>query len=104
VFTLPPDFPHQGGIANVPGVLMKEVEEQRGVPLAGSAVKVTDGYFLIGLSAVDTEMQRNIQLLKERPWFDVPIVYGDNRRAILAVEKGTPGERAFREAFAAWRQ
>ena len=57
---------------------------------------------MIGLSAVDTEMQRNIQLLKERPWFDVPIIYGDGRRAILAVEKGTPGERAFNEAFAAW--
>ncbi|HUI95234.1 MAG TPA: hypothetical protein VLX44_05740 [Xanthobacteraceae bacterium] len=103
VFTLPQDFPHQG-IQNVPGVLMKEAEQQRGVPLSGSAVKVTDGYFLIGLSAVDTEMQRNIQLLKERPWFDVPIVYMDGRRAILAVEKGTPGERAFREAFAAWKQ
>ena len=103
VFTLPQDFPHQG-IQNVPGVLMKEAEQQRGVPLSGSAVKVTDGYFLIGLSAVDTEMQRNIQLLKERPWFDVPIVYTDGRRAILAVEKGTPGERAFKEAFAAWKQ
>ena len=103
VFTLPQDFAHQG-IQNVPGVLMKEAEQQRGVPLSGSAVKVTDGYFLIGLSAVDTEMQRNIQLLKERPWFDVPIVYTDGRRAILAVEKGTPGERAFRDAFAAWKQ
>ena len=36
------------------------------------------------------------------PPFDVPIVYTDGRRAILAVEKGTPGERAFKEAFAAW--
>jgi hypothetical protein len=103
MFTLPPDFPHQG-IQNVPGVLMKEAEQTRGVPLAGSAVKVMDGYFLIGLSATDTEMQRNISLLKERPWFDVPIVYTDGRRAILAVEKGTPGERAFRDAFTAWRQ
>ena len=103
MFTLPPDFPHQG-IQNVPGVLMKEAEQTRGVPLAGSAVKVMDGYFLIGLSATDTEMQRNISLLKDRPWFDVPIVYTDGRRAILAVAKGTPGDRAFRDAFAAWKQ
>jgi hypothetical protein len=102
VFTLPPDFPH-GGVQNVPGVLMKESEQMRGVPLAGTAVKVTDGYFLIGLSAVDSEMQRNVALLKDRPWFDVPIVYTDGRRAILAVEKGTPGERAFNDAFAAWK-
>jgi hypothetical protein len=49
-------------------------------------------------------MQRNIQLLKERSWFDIPVVYGNGRRAILAMEKGTPGERAFAEAFAAWKQ
>ncbi|HEU5275490.1 MAG TPA: hypothetical protein VFU97_17640 [Xanthobacteraceae bacterium] len=103
MFSLPQGFPH-GGIQNVPGVLMKEAEQTRGVPLSGLAVKVTDGYFLIGLSAVDTEMQRNLVLLKERPWFDVPIVYTDGRRAILAVEKGAPGERAFRDAFAAWKQ
>jgi len=102
-FKLPPDFVH-GGVQNVPGVLMKDSEQTRGMPLAGLAVKVTDGYFLIGLSAVDSEMQRNIELLKSRPWFDVPIVYTDGRRAILAVEKGTPGERAFNDAFAAWKQ
>jgi hypothetical protein len=103
VFTLPADFPH-GGIQNIPGVLMKQSEQTRGVPLAGLAVKVTNGFFLIGLSAVDSEMQRNLELLKERPWFDVPVVYNDGRRAILAVEKGTPGERAFATAFAAWKQ
>ena len=47
-------------------------------------------------------MQRNLQLLKERSWFDIPLVYNNGRRAILAIEKGTPGERAFKEAFAAW--
>ena len=103
MFTLPPDFPH-GGIQNVAGVLMKEAEQVRGAPLAASAVKVTDGYFLIGLSATDTEMQRNIALLKSGPWFDVPLVYTDGRRAILAVEKGTPGDRALNDAFAAWKQ
>jgi hypothetical protein len=101
MFTLPADF-DQGGIANVPGVLMKPDEQTRGVPLAGLAVKVTNGYFLIGLSAVDVDVQRNIQLLKERDWFDIPIVYTSGKRAILAMEKGTPGVRAFQEAFRAW--
>lgn len=101
MFNLPPDFPG-GGIANVPGVLMKDSEQARGVPLAGLAVKVTNGFFLIGLSAVDADVQRNIQLLKERPWFDIPIVYNNGGRAILAMEKGPPGDRAFADAFAAW--
>lgn len=103
MFTLPSDFP-EGGIGNVPGVLMKQNEQARGVPLAGLAVKVTNGYFLIGLSAVDVDQQRNVQLLKERDWFDIPVVYTSGKRAILAMEKGTPGARAFEEVFRAWGQ
>lgn len=103
MFTLPADS-STGGVQNVPGVLMKQAEQTRGVPLAGLAVKVTPGFFLIGLSALEADTQRNLQLLKERSWFDIPIVYNNNRRAILAMEKGTPGEKVFNDAFAAWRQ
>ena len=103
MFNLPADFPG-GGIANVPGILMKQSEQARGTPLAGLAVKVTNGFFLIGLSAVEADMQRNVQLLKDRPWFDIPIVYTNGGRAILAMEKGPPGDRAFAEAFAAWEK
>ena len=71
-------------------------------PLLARAVKVTDGFFLVGLSNVESERSRNLQLLKERSWFDVPLVYVNQRRAIIAIEKGAPGERAFNEAFAAW--
>jgi hypothetical protein len=100
-FILPPDFPG-GGVSNVPGILMKSNEQARGTPLAGLAVKVTDGFFLVGLSNVESDRVRNLQLLKERSWFDVPLVYVNQRRAIIAIEKGAPGERAFNEAFAAW--
>jgi hypothetical protein len=103
MFTLPADF-SEGGIQNVPGVLMKQNEQARGVPLAGLAVKVTNGFFLVGLNSTEVDVQRNIALLKERPWFDIPIVYNNNKRALLAVEKGVPGERAFEDAFKAWGQ
>ena len=103
MFKLPPDFP-SGGIFNVPGIWMKQAEQTQGTALAGLAVKVTTGYFLIGLSSAPADKERNIQLLKERPWFDIPIVYTNNRRAILAMEKGTPGERAFAQAFAVWEK
>jgi hypothetical protein len=103
MFRLPQDFP-SGGVSNVPGILMKQAEQSRGTPLSGLAVKVTTGFFLIGLSSTEADRERNVQLLKERAWFDIPVVYGNNRRAILALEKGTPGERAFEEAFKAWRQ
>ena len=95
MFNLPADF-SGGGISNVPGVLMKQAEQTRGVPLAGLAVKVTTNFFLIGLSAVEADRQRNIALLKERAWFDIPIVYNNNRRAILAIEKGNAGRARLR--------
>jgi hypothetical protein len=103
MFKLPADFP-TGGIVSVPGILMKQAEQTRGVPLAGLAVKVTAGFYLIGLSNLDADKERNLQLLKERGWFDIPVVYSNHRRAILAIEKGTPGERVFADAFKAWEQ
>jgi tetratricopeptide (TPR) repeat protein/predicted aspartyl protease len=96
IFTLPVDFP-SGGVADVPGLLMKQTEQARGTPVAGLAVKVTNGFFLIGLST-DTD----VRMLKNQPWFDIPIIYNNGSRAILAMEKGTPGERAFTDAFATW--
>jgi len=102
-FKLPADF-SSGGISGVPGILVKQAESTRGVPLAGLAVKVTNGFYLIGLSNQDADRGRNLQLLNERGWFDIPVVYNNNRRAILALEKGTPGDRAFAEAFKAWNQ
>jgi hypothetical protein len=102
-FTLPADFSH-GGIQEIRGLLMKQSESTRGVTLAGLSVKVTTGFFLIGLSATEGDLQRNIQMLKERGWFDIAVVYNDNRRAVMAVEKGSSGDKVFNDAFAAWRQ
>jgi hypothetical protein len=102
-FTLPPNFSH-GGIASIPGIMVTESETPPGTALFSVAVKVTDNYFLVGLSRKEGEMPSNVRLLKERAWFDIPIVYADGKRALLAVEKGPPGEHAFSEAFAAWGQ
>ena len=38
------------------------------------------------------------------PRFDIPIAYNNGSRAILAIEKGLPGYRAFAEAFAVWEK
>ncbi len=100
-FIVPPDYAG-GGVSNMPGILMKSNEQARGTPLAGQAVKVTDGFFMVALSNLDADRSRNLQLLKERSWFDIPLVYANQRRAIIAIEKGAPGERAFNDAFAAW--
>ncbi|GLH76931.1 hypothetical protein SSBR45G_18390 [Bradyrhizobium sp. SSBR45G] len=91
-----------GGVSNVPGILMKTNEQARGTPLAGLAVKVTEGSFLVGFSNVDADRARNEELLAAREWLDIPIVYANQRRGILAIGKGPSGDRVFADAFAAW--
>jgi hypothetical protein len=91
-----------GGIAQVPAVRMKNNEAAQGVPLAGLGVRVMQGYFLVGLSAVEADRERNLQVLRSQPWIDIPFVYNNGRRAVIAFEKGGTGEKAMAEVFAAW--
>jgi hypothetical protein len=103
IFYIPKDFPG-GGVASVPGVLMKRSEQEPGTPLATVAARATNGVFVIELSAAGTDEQRNVQMLKESQWFDIPIAYINGNRAILAMEKALPGYRTFAEAFAVWEK
>jgi hypothetical protein len=102
-FEQPPDVAG-GEVANVPGMMLKHSEQARGTPFAALAIKTAKGSFLVGLSNRDDERRRNLQLLKERSWFDIPMVYASKRRGILAVEKGSRGEQVFREAMAHWER
>ncbi|MGE0232285.1 MAG: hypothetical protein AB7O39_11945 [Flavobacteriaceae bacterium] len=103
LFTVPADF-SGGGISNVPGLLMKATPQAQGAPLAGESVRVTNGYFWIGLSNAEVELRRNLNELKQRDFIDIPVVYDNGRRAILSIAKGPDGEAAFDEAFKAWQE
>ncbi|MFG1394708.1 hypothetical protein [Xanthobacter agilis] len=100
-FKLPQDFAF-GGVANVPGVRAKPSQQAQGAPLAGLSVKVSPTLFLIGLSPSAADRQRNLALLQLSPWFDVPVVYTNNKKAVFVFEKGQAGDQAFNDAFSAW--
>jgi hypothetical protein len=89
-------------ILQVLGILMKREERSGGTELAGRVVNVTSGVFLLGLSGADDDKQRNLRLLRERDWLDIPILYRDGSRHILAVEKGAEGARTIDDALSAW--
>ena len=96
---------YQGlNIVSVPGMLMKSNEMARGSPFAGRAVKVINNIFMIGFSDVAADRQRNLQLLRERSWFDIPVVDAHQRRSIVAIEKGSSGQRTVTTALTAWGQ
>ena len=101
VVDTPADFPGKA-VSSVPRIVLKPTEEARGQPLVGAAAKVADGFFWIALSAADADVVGNLQLISERNWIDLPLVYDTGQRAILTFEKGTPGDRVLQKALAAW--
>jgi hypothetical protein len=100
-FELPANSPSKG-VQDMVGIMMKPNEEAPGQNLAGTRVKVRDGFFLLGLSAIDLDVQHNMQILKDRAWFGIPFRYGNGNRAVLVIEKGSSGEKSLAEAFAQW--
>lgn len=89
-------------VEDIGAILLKEAEPTRGEPLAAGKAKVTDGYFLFALSNRQAERESNMRLLAERSWFDLPILFNDNRRAIVVFAKGGEGEIAFNNAIETW--
>ncbi|MEP3049165.1 MAG: hypothetical protein ABJL55_20225 [Roseibium sp.] len=101
-YEFPDDFA-SGDIVNVPGLVMKPTEEARGDALIGASVKVSPGYFWIALSSLPNEQQRNLALLRERGWIDIPMLYENGKRGILTLEKGSIGSDAVEKAVSAWQ-
>ncbi|MBO6539639.1 MAG: hypothetical protein JJ969_09600 [Rhizobiaceae bacterium] len=91
-----------GGIDNVLRVAMKPTEAAAGNPLIGIPAKIADGYFLIALSNLPEERAFNLQLMRQQSWIDIPIVYASGRRALVTMERGVPGDKAFVDVLATW--
>ncbi len=97
-----PDNPN-GKIRDISVPELRVDEKARGTTLAGIAVPVADNVFLIGLNALPSDMKHNIDLLRDRSWFLVPMRYANGKRALLLFEKGKPGERVFEDAMQTWQ-
>ncbi|HVZ14655.1 MAG TPA: hypothetical protein VG894_09370 [Bauldia sp.] len=98
-FTVPANFPGKS-IADVPRLVAKPATDARGTPLIGAPAKGTQGFVFV-LSNDPADLNANLSLLKQE-WFDLYVVYGTGQRAVISFEKGTPGQRVFDKAFAAW--
>ena len=98
------DLSPSDAVEDVVGILMKNDELSRGIELAGKVVRVQPGVFLMGLSGAEADIGRNLKLLRERPWLDIPIVMKDRSRSILAIEKGSTGQNAVNQALVSWGQ
>ncbi|MFD1303843.1 histidine kinase [Methylobacterium marchantiae] len=82
----------------------KDEEASRGSPVSGLPVRVRENLFLIGLSSLQADIDRNTDLLEHRNWFDLPVKFASGPRGVLTFEKGTSGNQVIRSAFEQWRR
>jgi hypothetical protein len=101
VFAVPPDF-EGGAIESVQRIAMKASEQDRGNALIAVPAKITDDFHMIALNDFPDARATNLELLRNRNWIDIPIAYRNGRRALLTLQKGPEGERAFNEAIREW--
>ena len=91
------------GVKAIDIVQMRADDRQTGDPLAGLQTPVTENFYLVGLSNVEPMSSRNIDLIKSRGWFDIPILLTNGRLAKLTIEKGAYGERLLNQALQSWQ-
>lgn len=101
VFSLPKDF-EGGAIDSVSRISMKSTEQDRGDPLIAVPAKITPDFHMVALNDFPDARARNLELLRTRNWMDVPLVYNTGRRALLTMQKGSEGAKAFDEAIRGW--
>lgn len=93
-----------GRVVRDVGVLQfKNEEGARGTPVAGLPVPVRENLFLIGLSNLNSDVERNIELLVRRNWIDLPVRLASGQRAIISFEKGVAGDQVMSDAFRQWQ-
>ncbi|WNJ91375.1 histidine kinase [Bosea sp. 685] len=81
----------------------KTDENERGAPLSAINSALGENLFVAALSNVPVEVERNLDLILNRNWIDVPIRFASGKRGILTFEKGFPGSQTLADAFGRWR-
>lgn len=93
-----------GTIASLPGVLLKDEELVPGTALVGASARVVGNSFLFALSASPNDATTNSDLLENRKWMDLAVVYGTGRNAIITLEKDETAQALFDKVFGTWAQ
>ena len=81
----------------------KTEESERGAPLSAINSALGENLFVAALSNVPVEVERNIELMLNRSWIDVPVRFASGKRGIITFEKGVPGGQTLADAFGRWR-
>ncbi len=90
------------GIRQVATPEMRAEDRSQGDVLNGLPAQVTPTVYWIALAKGDDVTRRNLDLMANRGWLDVPILLDTGRVAKITMEKGAIGDQLMRQAFQAW--
>lgn len=86
------------------GVPQFKLEEgERGAPLSAISSALGENLFVAALSNVPVEAERNLDLLRNRNWIDLPVRFASGRRGIITFEKGGAGSQTIGDALNRWQ-
>jgi hypothetical protein len=86
------------------GVPQFKLEEgERGAPLSAISSALGENLFVAALSNVPIEAERNLDLLRNRNWLDLPVRFASGRRGIITFEKGAAGNQTIGDALNRWQ-
>ncbi len=91
-----------GGMKEINVVQMRQDNAPKGESLIGVPVPIMENSFLVGLTRGTAEAT-NLDLIKSRVWFDIPIRLTNGKVSKLTFEKGASGARAIDDALASWQ-
>lgn len=101
VFALPPDFAG-GSIDQLQRIAFKQTEADQGAPLIAVPAKITQDFYMVALNDLAEARTTNTDLMRQRNWIDIPLVYSNGRQALITLEKGASGTEVFNRALDAW--
>lgn len=101
-FTLGGDPPRV--VRDVAPPEMRLDELTRGIQLKALPVPVRPNLFIVGLSDLKSDLDRNLELLSRRNWLEIPIRFASGQQAVLLLNKGVQGDRVLADAFRLWGQ
>lgn len=91
-----------GDVRQIDTPQLREEDSPSGESLSGIPAPITANYFLVGLTKGDPAEARNIDLIRTRAWFDVPMLLANGKIAKITFEKGVSGAKALNDALASW--
>lgn len=101
VFAVPTDFAG-GSIDQLQRIALKQTEADQGNPLIAVPAKITQDFYMVALNDLAEARKTNTDLMRQRNWIDIPVVYANGRQALITLEKGASGSEVFSEALDAW--